>query len=96
MWYKASQAVQAHDNTQGVPLRPIVSTVGAPTCGLAKHLFGLLGLQLGQSVQHMRNAEEFVCTLNTLCVSSKDILFNFDGISLFTSVLLRGSVSLLS
>jgi hypothetical protein len=69
MLYEVTQAVCAPKNTQGVCLRPIVSTIDEPTHGLAKHLTGLLGLKLGQLQPHVKNFQVFVHTLDTLNVS---------------------------
>jgi hypothetical protein len=51
---------------EGVPLRPIVSTVGAPTYRLAQHLAGLLGAHIGDSPHHVRNSVEFIHMIHTL------------------------------
>jgi hypothetical protein len=80
----------------GVPLKPIVSTIGSPTYGLAKHLAGLLGSHLGLTSHHVKNSEDFAQTLDTLHVGSKDILVNFDVISLFTRVPLNDALDLLT
>jgi hypothetical protein len=80
---------------EGICPRSIVSTIDQPTYGLKKHLAGLLGSQLGQLQHHVKNSDEFVCTLNTLRVSPEDILVSFNVIMLFR-VPLRDAVNLLS
>jgi hypothetical protein len=70
--------------------------IGAPTYGLAKHLVGLLGSQLGQSQHHVKKPKEFVRMLDTLRVIPEDILVIFDVISLFTRVSLKDALYLLS
>jgi hypothetical protein len=94
--FEATQAVQAPKNTQGVPLRPIVSTIGVPTYGLVKHLAGLLGSQLDQLQCHVRNSKAFICTPDTLHISPEKILVSFDITSLFARLLLRDTLNLLS
>jgi hypothetical protein len=81
---------------QGVPLRPTVSTIGAPTYSLAKHLAGLLGSHIGSSPHHVRKSTEFVHTLGSLHVGLQDIMVSFDVVSLFTRVPIRETMSLLS
>jgi hypothetical protein len=63
---------------QGVPLRLIVSTIGAPTYRMAKHLAGLLGSHVGSSPHHVRNSAEFVHTLGSFRVCPQDIMVSFD------------------
>jgi hypothetical protein len=67
--------------------------VSPPT---AKKLVGLLGPQLGQSQQHVRNSEEFVRTLDTHRVNLEDILNSFDAITLFTRNPPKDALSLLN
>ena len=51
---------------EGVPLRPIVSNIGAPTYQLSKHLAALLGQLTGNSTHHVKNSTQFVQILNSL------------------------------
>jgi hypothetical protein len=53
---------------EGVPLRPIVSNIGAPTYQLAKFLAGVLSPLVGHSIHHVKNSTEFVHTLSPLRV----------------------------
>jgi hypothetical protein len=69
-----------------VPLRPIVSTNGAPTYRLAQHLAGLLGAHIGGSPHHVRNSVESIDTIHILRAGPRDILVSFDVVSLFTMV----------
>jgi len=45
---------------EGIPLRPIVSNIGAPTYQLAKHLSGLLRQLTGKSAHHVKNSFHFI------------------------------------
>jgi hypothetical protein len=81
---------------QGVPLRPIVSIIGASTYRLAKHLAGLLGSHIGSSPHHVRNSTEFVHNLGSLRVCPQDMMVSFEVVSLFTRVPIRETMSLLS
>jgi hypothetical protein len=76
----------------GVPLRPIVSTIGSPTYRLAQHLAHLLN---GHSPHHIRNSIEFVQVLGSLQVDTHDIIVSFDIVSLFAKVPIRETMNLL-
>jgi hypothetical protein len=60
---------------------------------LAKYLASLLGLHLDNFLHHVRNSEDIFHMLDTLCVSPKDILISFDGISLFTKFAVRDALN---
>jgi hypothetical protein len=79
----------------GVPLRPIVSTIGSPTYRLAQHLAGLLSYHTGHSPHHVKNSTDFVQTLNSLRVDPHDIMVSFDVVSLFTQVPISETMDLL-
>jgi hypothetical protein len=82
-------------NKPGVPLRPIVSTIGSPTYRLAKHLARLLSGYTGHSPHHIRNSIEFVQVLGSLQIGTHDIMVSFDIVSLFTKVPIRETMDLL-
>jgi hypothetical protein len=80
----------------GIPLRPIVSTIGSPTYCLAKHLACLRDSHLDLTPHRVKNSEDFAQTLDTLRVGTKDILVSLDVISLFTRVPLNDALDLLT
>jgi hypothetical protein len=51
---------------EGVPLRPIVSNIGAPTYQLAKQLTGFLSQLTGNSAHHVKNSSHFIQILDNL------------------------------
>jgi hypothetical protein len=73
-----------HD--EGVPLRHIVSTIGAPIYRLAQQLAGLLEAHIGDFPHHVRNSMDFVDIIHTLRTGPQDILVSFDVVSLFNMV----------
>jgi hypothetical protein len=83
-------------NTQGVPLRPIVSNIGAPTYQLSKYLVGLLSPLMGRSSHHVKKSIEFVQTLGSLQVRPDDVMVSFDVVSLFIRVPSVESLNLVS
>ena len=81
---------------EGVPLRPIVNNIGAPTYQLAKHLTGLLKHLTGNSTHHIKNSFHFTEIVDSLQVNPEDLMVSFDVESLFTKVPVADSLSLLS
>jgi len=81
---------------EGVPLRPIVSNIGAPTYQLSKHLAGLLGQLTGKSTHHVKNSSQYVQTLSSIRIQPGDLMVSFDIVSLFTNVPILDSLQLLS
>lgn len=79
----------------GVPLRPIVSTIGSCTYGLAKWLAKGLSGYLGTiSSSYIKNSEDFVSRVKNVDLTGKKML-SFDVTSLFTNVPLDEVVRLL-
>ena len=78
-----------------VPLRPIVSFIGAPTYCLAKFLVGILSplLFLEYTVQ---NSSQFVRLINNFQCLSDECLVSFDVVSLFTSISVPETLSIIS
>ena len=78
-----------------VPLRPIVSFIGAPTYCLAKSLVGILSplLSLEYTVQ---NCSQFVRLINNFQCLSDKCLVSFDVVSLFTSISVLETLSIIS
>jgi len=74
---------------EGVQVRSVVSSVGAPTSQLSKHLAGMLSPFVAHS-QHRRFHR--VCrTSDSVWVGLEDLLVNFDVVFLFPRVLTRES-----
>jgi hypothetical protein len=70
LWPEGSRSPRLYGlpkiHKEGVPLRPTVSTIGAPTYRLAQHLASLLGAHIGDSPHHVKNSMEFIDTIHTL------------------------------
>jgi len=79
-----------------VPLRPIVSNIGAPTYQLSKYFTGLLTQLTGNSAHLVENFFHFVQILVSLRVQPEHIMVSFDVVSLFTEVRIVDSIELLS
>ena len=70
----------------GVPMRPIVSTVGSVTYHLAKHLSRILTPLVGQTPFHIKDSKDFVKFERTVVLAEDDVMVSFDVQSLFMGV----------
>jgi len=69
-----------------VPIRPIVSNIGAPTYKLSKYLASLLIPLVGRSRHHVTNSIEFVHMLGFSQVGPEDLMVSSGVVSLFNQV----------
>ena len=70
---------------QGTPLRPIVSTYGSVTYGVAKKLTKILKPIVGKSSHHINSIQDFVEQIKNETLSGEFLSF-YDVSMLFTSV----------
>jgi hypothetical protein len=70
----------------GIPLRPIVCSVGSPCYSLAGFLHKLLSLLAGKLESFIKNSGHFVQLLKSVNLQSLDNLIGFDVVSLFSNV----------
>ena len=68
------------------PLRPIVSSCGSVTYGVAKELAKILKLLLGKSIHHINSTHDFVEQVKQLTLAPGECLRSYDVSPLFTSV----------
>jgi hypothetical protein len=95
--FEAFQTVRAPEGTQGrCPLRPIDSTIGAPTYRLAQYLATQLGEYVGNSPRHVKNSTVFINIIKSLRAGPEGILVSFDVVSLLTMVPIVKALRLLS
>ncbi|XP_015124783.1 uncharacterized protein LOC107046641 [Diachasma alloeum] len=69
-----------------IPLRPILSNIGAPTYQLARYLTKPLQALVGQNSSHIKNSQNFVNKVSHIQSSPGDLLLSTDVESLFTNV----------
>jgi hypothetical protein len=81
---------------EGVPLRPFVSNIGAPTYQLSKHLSGLLNKLTGKTAHHVKNSFHFIEILKSLQNKLCDLMVSFNVVPLFTKVPVEESITLLT
>ena len=68
------------------PLRPIVSSCGSVTYGVAKELAKILKPLVGKSPHHINSTQDFVEQVRHITLVPGDCLSSYDVSALFTSV----------
>ena len=69
-----------------VPLRPIVSSIGSVTYGVAKELSRILKPLVGNSSHHVNNSKEFAEEIRNIKLERGECLTSFDVTALYTSI----------
>ena len=80
----------------GVPLRPIVSSIGAVSYETSKELSKILKPLVGQSPYHVHNNQEFLQQLQEQKLGPDDIIMFYDVKALFTSVPIQPSIDIIT
>ena len=70
----------------GIPLRPIVSSRGSVTYGVAKVLSRVITPLVGKSPHHIQSMGDFVSRAKRFTLQPGECLSSYDATSLFTSV----------
>jgi hypothetical protein len=81
---------------EGVPLRPIVNTIGSPTYELARYVARILGPLVGKKNSYIKDSRDFVELIKEEKIESKDILISFDMVSLFTKISLNEAIQVIN
>nr|VZI23179.1 unnamed protein product [Spirometra erinaceieuropaei] len=69
-----------------IPLRPIVSLIGAPNYKISKWLFRQLHPLTKNSENSIQDSKEFLDKLSGVNITCDEIMVSFDVVSLFTSI----------
>ena len=80
---------------QGMPLRPIVSSIVAVTYQTAKELYKILKPLVGKSPHHVHNNEEFLQHLKGIQVGPDEVIISCDVKPLFTSVPIQPALTII-
>ena len=82
-----TQTLWPSQNSQNrYPLRPIVSSRGSITYGVAKELSHIIKPLVGQSPHHLKNTQHFIQQIQGKSLQPGDSITSFDVKALFTSV----------
>ena len=79
----------------GMPLRPIISSVGSVTHATAKELSRIIKPLVGGSQHHVRNTKDFIHSIEGIQLSADECMMSFDVESLFTSVPVEPSIQII-
>ena len=79
----------------GMPLRPIVSSIGSVTYETSKELSRILKPLGGRSPHHVQNNQEFLKQLGDIKLGPDDIMMSYDVKALFTSVPIRPALKII-
>ena len=79
----------------GMPLRPIISSVGSVTHATAKELSRIIKPLVGGSQHHVRNNRDFIQSIEGIQLSTDECMMSFDVESLFTSVPVEPSIQII-
>ena len=78
----------------GTPLRPIVSSRGSITYGIAKELSHIIKPLVGQCPHHLKNTQHFIQQLQGKRLEPGEVITSFDVKALFTSVPVQPSIQI--
>ena len=78
----------------GTPLRPIVSSRGSITYGVAKELSHIIKPLVGQSPHHLKNTQHFIQQIQGKRLQPGDSITSFDVKALFTSVPVQPAIQI--
>ena len=71
---------------EDVPPRPIVSSIGSVTYGVAKELSRILKSLVGNSIYHVNNSKEFAEEIRNIKLERGECITSFDVTALYTSI----------
>ena len=79
----------------GMPLRPIISSVGSVTHATTKELTRIIKPLVGGSQHHVRNNMDFIHSIEGIQMTADECMMSFDVESLFTSVPIEPSIQII-
>ena len=71
---------------EDAPLRPIVSSIGSVTYGVAKELSRILKPLVSNSIHHVNNSKEFAEEIRNIKLERGECITSFDVTALYTSI----------
>ena len=76
----------------GVPLHPIVNTIGYPTYKLERFLANLLKPLVGKTSSFVKDSASWINEIGNKNINIDDILVSFDVVSLYTKILVSDAI----
>ena len=80
---------------EGMPLRPIASSIGAVTYETSKELSRILKPLVGKSPYQVQNNQEFLQHLKGIQLGPDEIIMSYDVKALFTSVPIQPALNII-
>ena len=80
---------------EGVPLRPIISIIGAVTYSTSKELSRILKPLVGKSPYPIQNSQEFIQQIQGIQLQPNQCMVSFDVKALFTSVPIQPAITII-
>ena len=80
---------------EGVPLRPIVSSIGAVTYHTSKELSRIIKPLVGRSPYHIQNSKDFIQQIQGIQLQPNQCMVSFDVKALFTSVPIQPAITII-
>ena len=77
----------------GIPLRPIVSSIGAARYETARELAKILKPLVGKSIYHVHNTQDFIQQIKDIKLQEDQCMVSFDVKALFTSVPIKPAIN---
>ena len=77
----------------GTPYRPIVSSRGSITYGVAKEVTNIICPLVGQSPHHLKNTQQFMQHIKEVMLQPGEVMTSYDTKALFTSVPMDPSIN---
>ena len=78
---------------QGMPLRPIVSSIGTVTYQTSKEVARILKPLVGRSPHHVKNTQDFIDQIKAIHLGKDQIMMSYDVKELFTSVPINKAIT---
>ena len=78
-----------------MPLRPIVSSIGAVSYETAKELDSILKLLVGRSPYHVQNTRDFIQHIKGILLQPDECIMSYDVKALFTSVPIQPAINII-
>ena len=80
---------------EGMPLRPIVSSIGAVIYATSKELSRILKPLVGRLPYHIQNTQDFIQQIEGIQLQPNQCIVSFDVKALFTSVSIQPAITIM-
>ena len=80
---------------KNIPLRPIVSSIGSVSYGVAKELARIIKPLMGNSQHHVHNSKQFADEIKEMKLEEGECITSYDVTALFTSIPLPSALDII-